>query len=165
MRPEIRNSLILAARSIQKRNMGPGYTNIAIMGTYVTYITSHLFDIPDMKEYSKKRLKRFYDYTLEKGGFSEYNSPTYTIIALDELLRMRQHITDPESKAIIDSLILYRMGNNCPSLSYSHRPVGRTAQQIIQLTYQRFFLWIVEAGFQWTGEIKKEAQPQCKSEA
>jgi len=58
LKPVIQKSIILASRSIQKRNVGPGYTNIAIMGTYVTYLTAHLFSIPDMKEYAEKRLKK-----------------------------------------------------------------------------------------------------------
>lgn len=100
----IKNALILAAKAVQKRNCGPGYTNIAIMGTYVTYVTSRLFDIPEMQEYATKRLKIFYDYTMEKGGFSEYNSPTYSIVAIDELNRMQRHIVEPGAKKMIDEL-------------------------------------------------------------
>lgn len=101
---EVEDALILAAKSIQKRNCGPGYTNIAIMGTYITYTTSHLFNMPEMQDYANKRLKKFYEYTLEKGGFSEYNSPTYSIVAIDELNRMQRHIVEPEAKQMIDDL-------------------------------------------------------------
>lgn len=101
---KVENALILASKSIQKRNCGPGYTNIAIMGTYITYVTSHLFNIPEMQDYANKRLKRFYDYTLEKGGFSEYNSPTYSIVAIDELNRMQRHIAEPQAKQMVDEL-------------------------------------------------------------
>lgn len=104
LQESIKNSLILAAKAVQKRNCGPGYTNIAIMGTYVTYVTSRLFDIPEMQEYATKRLKIFYDYTMEKGGFSEYNSPTYSIVAIDELNRMQRHIVEPGAKKMIDEL-------------------------------------------------------------
>jgi hypothetical protein len=124
LKPKIKNALILAAKSIQKRNMGPGYTNIAIMGTYVTYMISHLFDLPGMKEYASARLKRFYDYTLDKGGFSEYNSPTYTIVALDELFRMRSHIIEPVAKQQIDSL--YSIGWEIIARHY-HQPSGQWA--------------------------------------
>lgn len=124
LKPKIKNALILAAKSIQKRNMGPGYTNIAIMGTYVTYIVSHLFDLPEMKEYANARLKRFYDYTLDKGGFSEYNSPTYTIVALDELFRMKSHIVEPVAKQQIDSL--YSIGWEIIARHY-HKPSGQWA--------------------------------------
>ena len=41
------------------------------MGTYVTYMVSHLFDLPDMQAYAKNRLIAFYEYTLDNGGFSE----------------------------------------------------------------------------------------------
>lgn len=101
---KVEDALILAAKAVQKRNCGPGYTNIAIMGTYVTYVTSHLFNMPEMQEYADKRLRNFYTYTLEKGGFSEYNSPTYSIVAIDELNRMQRHIVEPEAKQMIDEL-------------------------------------------------------------
>ncbi len=119
----IRRSLIYAARSVQKRNVGPGYTNIAIMGTYVTYMVSHLFDIPDMKEYAQNRLQNFYEYTLLR-GFTEYNSPTYTIVALDELDRMKRHIIAPAVRPMIDSL--YSIGWEVIAKHY-HRPTGQWA--------------------------------------
>jgi len=124
LKPAIKNALVLAAKSIQKRNMGPGYTNIAIMGTYVTYMVSHLFDLPEMKAYAKARLKKFYDYTLDKGGFSEYNSPTYTIVALDELFRMKRHIIEPSDRQEIDSL--YSIGWEIIAKHY-HQPTGQWA--------------------------------------
>ena len=124
LKPAIQNALILAARSIQKRNVGLGYTNIAIMGTYVTYMVSHLFNLPEMNEYASARLKRFYDYTLDKGGFSEYNSPTYTIVALDELFRMKSHIVEPVAKQQIDSL--YSIGWEIIARHY-HQPTGQWA--------------------------------------
>ena len=124
LKPDIKKSLILAAKSIQKRNCAPGYTNIAIMGTYVTYIVSHLFDIPEMKEYAQKRLNEFYDYTLDKGGFSEYNSPIYTIIALNELYRMKKHIVEQSDKQMIDSL--YAIGWEIIARHY-HQPTGQLA--------------------------------------
>ncbi len=97
-------SLKLASRCIQKRDQGPSYTNIAIMGTYVTYMVSHLFNMPDMQDYAAKRLKIFYDYTIEKQGFTEFNSPTYTLTALDEISRMKQHIVEPDAKAMVDKI-------------------------------------------------------------
>lgn len=101
---KVEHSIILAAKAVQKRNCGPSYTNIAIMGTYITYVTSHLFNMPEMQEYATKRLKTFYDYTLEKNGFSEYNSPTYSIVAIDELNRMQRHVVEPEARKKIDEL-------------------------------------------------------------
>lgn len=119
----IKTSLIYAARSIMKRDVQPGYTNIAIMGTYVTFITSHLFDLPDMQVYATNRLQKFYDYTLKR-GFTEYNSPTYTIVALDELDRMKRHIIDKDARPKIDSL--YNIGWAVIAKHY-HKPSGQWA--------------------------------------
>ncbi len=124
LKNKIKESLILAAKSVQKRNVGSDYTNIAIMGTYVTYMVSHLFDLPEMQEYASYRLQRFYEYTLDKGGFSEYNSPTYTIVALDELNRMQGHIINHEAKKIIDEL--YYTGWEMIARHY-HKPSSQWA--------------------------------------
>lgn len=122
LQEKMKNALILAARSVQKRDCEPGYTNIAIMGTYVTYMVSHLFDLPEMKKYANERLYTFYQYTQEQKGFTEYNSPTYTIVALDELNRMQRHIVEPEAKRMIDEL--YEMGWEMIARHY-HKPSGQ----------------------------------------
>ena len=93
-----------AARSIQRRNMGPGYTNIALMGAYVTYVTAEQYHLADLLEYAQARLRRIYDYTLEQDGFTEFNSPTYTVVALTELTRMRMHIQDAEAQRQVAAL-------------------------------------------------------------
>jgi len=96
-----------AARSIQKRNVGPGYTNIAIMGTYVTFVAAELYDIADLRDYAHNRLRKFHQYTLHHGGFTEYNSPTYTVVALTELGRLRLHVRDAAAAKLVEDL--YRL--------------------------------------------------------
>ncbi|MBI4657755.1 MAG: hypothetical protein HY735_02700 [Verrucomicrobia bacterium] len=93
-----------AANSIRKRNVGPGYTNIAIMGVYVTLVAAELYQLPDLHQYALERLRRFYDYTREQGAFTEYNSPTYTLVALKELARLRQHAKSPEANPLVEEL-------------------------------------------------------------
>ncbi|MHC4096915.1 MAG: hypothetical protein ACYSU3_12780, partial [Planctomycetota bacterium] len=101
---QVRQSIIHASYSIKRRNVGPGYTNIALMGTYVTHVAGELFDVPELTEYAKARLKRFYDHTLAHGSFSEYNSPTYTAVAINEISRMLRHVKDPDSQKLIQKL-------------------------------------------------------------
>ena len=96
-----------AVRSIQRRNVGPGYTNIAIMGTYVTLVAAELYGWDDLPEYAMQRLRKFHAYTQQHGAFTEYNSPTYTVIALKELGRMRQHVQDAEARRLVEEL--YRL--------------------------------------------------------
>lgn len=98
---QVRQSIIHASYSIKRRNVGPGYTNIALMGTYVTHVAGELFDVPELTEYAKDRLKRFYDHTLAHGSFSEYNSPTYTVVAINEISRMLNHVKDPGSQKLL----------------------------------------------------------------
>ena len=124
LRKQMEGAIIHASRSIQQRDVKPGYTNIAIMGTLVTYLTSHLFDLPDLKAYADMRLRRFYDYTVALGGFAEYNSPTYTRVALDELCRMRQYLLDAEDKKLVD--YCYELGWEVLA-SHFHPPSGQLA--------------------------------------
>jgi hypothetical protein len=100
----VKESILHAARAIVKRNVGPGYTNIALMGTYVTLVAGERFGVPELTDYGKKRLRRFYEYTQEKGSFTEYNSPTYTLVAIEEISRMRAHVRDAESRRLLDEL-------------------------------------------------------------
>ena len=115
-------SIIHAAYSIKKRDVKPGYTNIAIMGTLVTHLAGHLFDNQELKDYSEMRMKRFYDYTKKLGGFVEYNSPTYTLVALDELVRMKQYILDPETLEMVD--FCYNTGWKVLATHF-HEPSGQ----------------------------------------
>jgi hypothetical protein len=124
LKPIIKNAMILAAKEIQRRDCSTAYTNIAVMGSYVSYMVSHLFELEDLKDYSRKRLKRFYDYTLEKGGFAEYNSPTYSLVALDDLCRMKSHVVEPYDKQMVDSL--YSIDWEMIARHY-HRPTGQWA--------------------------------------
>jgi hypothetical protein len=96
-----------AARAIQRRNVGPGYTNIAIMGAYVTLVAAELYQLDELREYALKRWRAFHIFTLQSGAFTEYNSPTYTLVALKELARMRQHVKDAEARPLVEEV--YRL--------------------------------------------------------
>ena len=104
LQDEVKKSILHAAQSIKRRNVGPGYTNIALMGTYVTLVAGETFNVPELADYGKARLKTFYDSTLPNGSFSEYNSPTYTIVAIAEITRMLQHVQDKKSQEMLEEL-------------------------------------------------------------
>lgn len=98
-------AIVHACRAIKLRNVGPGYTNIAIMGAYVTLVAGETLDLVEFRDYGRERLRRFHAHTVENGSFEEYNSPTYTIVALHELSRLAAHVRDPESRPLIDDLV------------------------------------------------------------
>ncbi len=104
LRQKVRDSVLHAARSIRRRDVGPGYTNIALMGTYVTLVAGERLDDRGLFTYGKERLKKFYDYTEQTGSFTEYNSPTYTCVAIEEISRMIRHVRDEASQELLTSL-------------------------------------------------------------
>ncbi|MDI3311555.1 MAG: hypothetical protein QJR05_09055, partial [Thermoanaerobacterium sp.] len=101
---KVKEGIFHAAHSIIRRNIGPDYTNIAIMGTYVTLVASQILKDNQIWEYGKQRLKKIYEYTLHHGAFTEYNSPTYTIVALEDISRMLQHVKNEECLKMIEYL-------------------------------------------------------------
>jgi len=98
------SAIIHAANSIVRRNVQPDYTNIAIMGTYVTLVTAELYGLAELKTYAMDRLRRLHAYTYDSGGFTEFNSPTYTITAIHELGRILLHAIDPEARKLTSDL-------------------------------------------------------------
>ncbi len=120
----VKESIIHAAHSIKRRNVGMGYTNIAIMGTYVTLAASEHFDIPEIKEYAQQRVKRLHRYILDQGSFNEYNSPTYTIVAIKELTRMIMHLRNQEALKLVNEM--YDMAWKHAACRY-HPPTGQWA--------------------------------------
>ncbi len=91
--------------SIFRRNVGYGYTNISIMGAYVTMYAGEMLDMPDMLEYGKSRFGKFHRYTLWNHGFAEYNSATYTAEAITDLTRIYDDISDRDVHAMAEDLL------------------------------------------------------------
>ncbi|SFB54497.1 hypothetical protein SAMN05216312_112182 [Cohnella sp. OV330] len=82
---KLRGAVYHACQAIIIRNVGPHYTNIAIMGALVTLLGGELLGQEEIRSYGERRLRTFRDYTMAIGTFSEYNSPCYTPIAIEEL--------------------------------------------------------------------------------
>ncbi|OUS67727.1 hypothetical protein B1748_35740 [Paenibacillus sp. MY03] len=82
---KLRDAVHHACRAIMIRDVGPHYTNIAIMGAVVTLLGGEVLGNEEFRSYGERRLRRFHVYTTGIGTFSEYNSPCYTPIAIEEL--------------------------------------------------------------------------------
>lgn len=89
-----------AAWSIFRRNVQPGYTNIAIMGAVVAAAAGELCGEPRLLAYGRRRLEVFLAHTEAVGTFTEYNSPTYTVVALEEVERALRLVRDPSVQAV-----------------------------------------------------------------
>ncbi|WP_409344976.1 hypothetical protein [Paenibacillus sp. MBLB4367] len=97
----VRNS----CEAIIKRNVGPDYTNIAIMGAFVTLIAGEFMEEPVYSIYGLERLKRLYKYSMQTGAFLEYNSPTYSTVAILELSSLATYTRSEEARRLTNELL------------------------------------------------------------
>ncbi len=85
----VREAIRHAAYSVRRRNVGMGYTNIAVKGTFVTLAAAELLGLQDLREYAQARMYFLARHIDETGSFTEYNSPTYARVTIANLTRMR----------------------------------------------------------------------------
>jgi hypothetical protein len=104
LQERMRAALGHAGWSIFRRNVQPGYTNIAIMGACVTCAAGEMLDEPRLLQYGRDRLAAFLKHTDYHGGLNEYNSPTYTFVALHEAERILQLVHAPEVRQLAERL-------------------------------------------------------------
>ncbi len=104
LRSLMEKAILNACEAIIRRNMGPHYTNISVMGSYVTLVAGELLNKPEIFAYGKKRLQDLYAYNVNNGSFSEFNSPTYTFVVLRDLADLEQEVQDPECAALAHQL-------------------------------------------------------------
>ena len=90
----------LAAGSVRQRNVAMTYTNIAVQGTFVTLAAAELLNDSDLKQYAQDRLTRLARAIDETGGFSEYNSPTYSNVTIANLTRIRMYVKDAAARKL-----------------------------------------------------------------
>ncbi|RTE08779.1 hypothetical protein [Paenibacillus whitsoniae] len=102
---KLRGAVYHACRAIMIRNVGPHYTNIAIMGALVTLLGGELLENEELRAYGEQRLRKFRDYTMAIGTFTEYNSPCYTPIAIEELHAIYTESSTPGAVADAEQLL------------------------------------------------------------
>jgi hypothetical protein len=95
----LKESLGHAARCIEKRNVGPSYTNICTMGAGVTMAAGEILGDPELVEYGRRRLAAQREELERNGGVPEYNSPDYGIVMMQELERILRLVEDPAARA------------------------------------------------------------------
>lgn len=105
IKARMRDSICHACRAIIKRNVQPSYTNISVMGAYVTLYAGESMGNEEFFTYGKNRLRALHSYNMSHGNFSEFNSPTYTFICLEDLSALHRDIRDEECKQLSDDLI------------------------------------------------------------
>ncbi|MED4955292.1 hypothetical protein NYE69_09935 [Paenibacillus sp. FSL R5-0527] len=105
LRAAVIRSVQYACEAIRKRNVGPDYTNIAILGTFVTLIYGERYAHQEFENYGLDRLTRLYEHTRRREVFEEYNSPVYTYIAILELSKLRGLTLNGKAREMCDKLL------------------------------------------------------------
>lgn len=101
---ELRESLRWAADAIRRRNVGPDYTNVAVMGGGVCAITGEILSDDDLLAYGRTRLQGVVERAGSRGDFSEYNSPPYVNVVIAECERIIQLIEDESSSQAAEAI-------------------------------------------------------------
>jgi hypothetical protein len=95
----VADALERAARCQLRRDVLPAYTNIAAMSAFVLVATGELLDDEELVGSGRRSLRELVGYTRYHDGFTEYNSPTYTVITLGEIGRMLGYFADATDRA------------------------------------------------------------------
>ena len=98
-------ALTRAATCSINRNVSADYTNICFMSLNTIIGAGELCGCSDIFEKGKERLKTAYRYHKHNGAFSEFNSPTYSPLVVEELSRLLLLTDDEEIKKMCDELI------------------------------------------------------------
>jgi hypothetical protein len=93
-----------AAMCIFRRHSPVSYTNIAIMGAGVCAAAGEQLGRPVLLEYGRDKLGAVLKLAQEVGCFSEYNSPTYTMVAIEECERILMLVRDGEVRKVAREL-------------------------------------------------------------
>ena len=101
---DLSEALARAAGCSIRRNVGADYTNIAMMSSNTIVAAAEIVGDGEMLAYGRERLRHFLSYNRYNGVFTEYNSPAYTPLALEEITRMMMLFEDEECLAIAKEL-------------------------------------------------------------
>jgi hypothetical protein len=101
---ETEASLQRACEAIRIRNVRPDYTNIAVMGSYDILVSGETLGDVKLIDCGLEKLKALHAYVRENGTFTEYNSPTYTMVALRDLATFRHHVENATARQLVDDL-------------------------------------------------------------
>jgi hypothetical protein len=93
-----------AALCIFRRNSPISYTNIAIMGAGVCAAAGEELNRPVLLEYGRHKLQEVLRLAAQMNCFPEYNSPIYTMVAIEECERILHLVQDPETRAAAEGI-------------------------------------------------------------
>lgn len=161
---QMKDSLRRAAIAIKRRDVQPGYTNIAILGGGVCAVAGERLGDQELLNYGRQRLEKCVAHTAAIDGFSEYNSPPYGKVVIAECERILQLATDDRVRRAAASLhrSAWKMVAESfhPETNQWAGPHSRFSTQHLTLTMVEF----LNARIQTDPPFKVELHPQAYQE-
>ena len=105
LRNDILKALYHAAGSIYRRNIHPGYTNISVLGGITTSLLGEILGEERITSYGLRRLTQCVDHFEHHGGFTEYNSPTYTMSVLRDCESGLRLLSNADARKMVRILL------------------------------------------------------------
>lgn len=104
LKKDLTDTVLRGARCSIRRNVGADYTNITMMSSNTIIAAAEIANDKEMLDFGRARLAHFLEYNAWNGTFSEYNSPTYTPLAIEEISRMLLLFEDKECRRLAEEL-------------------------------------------------------------
>ncbi|RMF99341.1 MAG: hypothetical protein D6741_08700, partial [Planctomycetota bacterium] len=102
--PDLDEALLRAAEGAAYRDVGPGYSNIAIMSALLMEYVGAEMKRSDLCVAGKAKAKAVYERFKEHETFDEFNSPTYYGVDLMGLAMWRHFARSPEIRAWAEAM-------------------------------------------------------------
>ncbi|MCE0498242.1 MAG: hypothetical protein LV481_09895 [Methylacidiphilales bacterium] len=104
VRSAVQNAVRLAVGAVMRRDVDPGYTNIAFISTALAAAGEKLLAVPGAGAWAQAKLDAIMALA-DDGEFAEYLSPTYTAVALDGAYACRRYAFSDAFSAKADAAI------------------------------------------------------------
>lgn len=121
---DARDALHRACLCIFRRNVGPGYTNISLLGGVAMAAAGEVLEDKYWLDYGRQRLADLLALTRRFEGFSEFNSPTYTMVVVEGCEKVLQLVRDPGCIETANALLRIAWDQIAESF---HAPTGQWA--------------------------------------
>ncbi len=137
-------ALVRAAGLIRRRDVGPHYTNIAVLGGVVVAAAARLTGDAGLAAYARGRLERIAD-AFERDGVSEYNSPVYAIVVVEACETGLHLVTDEPTRAalgrVLEGIWLHLAAHFHLPTRQSAGPISRTYADRVPASFVSALAW------------------------
>ncbi len=139
---EVEAAVRRAAVAIRRRDVGPAYTNVAVLGGGVCAAAGERLRDASLLRYGRRRLQRVVEFTEDRGGFVEYNSPPYlqvVVAACERTLHLaRDHGTRRAAEWLRRRAWQSIAGHFHPGTQQWAGPHARTSRDRLRISSTRF---------------------------